>query len=108
MFFAANSVKLFEGGWFPLLLAAAVAFLVGLAASVGAGISMGFAEALSDDGSLTGRDAPVVRGVVCGLMSAIGGLGHTLPYLVPDSLPNAFMIATAIARRSRSNCNGSA
>jgi len=68
------------------------AFLVGMAASVGAGISMGFAEALSDDGSLTGRGAPVLRGGVCGLMTAIGGLGHTLPYLVPD-----FWIATTIS-----------
>jgi rubrerythrin len=59
-------------------------FAVGLAASVGAGISMGFAEALSDDGSLTGRGRPYVRGVVCGLMTALGGLGHTLPYLLPD------------------------
>src|SRR6266446_2790384 len=59
-------------------------FLVGLAASVGAGISMGFAEALSDDGSLTGRGHPVLRGTVCGAMTAIGGLGHTLPYLIPD------------------------
>jgi rubrerythrin len=67
-------------------------FLVGLAASVGAGISMGFAEALSDDGSLTGRGAPVVRGVVCGVMTAIGGLGHTLPYLIPN-----FWTATAVA-----------
>src|SRR6516225_9667796 len=58
-------------------------FLVGLAASVGAGISMAFAEALSDDGSLTGRGAPVLRGTVCGVMTAIGGLGHTLPYLIP-------------------------
>src|SRR6266487_4067912 len=58
-------------------------FLVGLAASLGAGISMGFAEALSDDGSLTGRGRPLVRGVVCGLMTALGGLGHTLPYLLP-------------------------
>jgi rubrerythrin len=57
-------------------------FLVGLAASVGAGISMGFAEALSDDGSLTGRGAPLLRGTVCGVMTAIGGLGHTLPYLI--------------------------
>jgi rubrerythrin len=61
-------------------------FLVGLAASVGAGISMGFAEALSDDGSLTDRGSPVLRGGVCGLMTAIGGLGHTLPYLIPDFL----------------------
>ena len=67
-------------------------FLVGLAASVGAGISMGFAEALSDDGSLTGRGAPVVRGVVCGTMTAIGGLGHTLPFLIPS-----FWTATVIA-----------
>jgi erythrin-vacuolar iron transport family protein len=59
-------------------------FLVGLAASVGAGISMGFAEALSDDGSLTGRGRPLIRGVVCGLMTALGGLGHTLPFLIPD------------------------
>ena len=72
-------------------------FLVGLAASIGAGISMGFAEALSDDGSLTGRGSPWLRGMTCGVMTAIGGLGHTLPYLVPDSLPNAFWIATAAA-----------
>ncbi|HEU5071558.1 MAG TPA: ferritin family protein [Verrucomicrobiae bacterium] len=58
-------------------------FLVGLAASVGAGISMGFAEALSDDGSLTGRGHPWVRGLVCGLMTTAGGIGHTLPYLIP-------------------------
>jgi rubrerythrin len=58
-------------------------FKVGLAASVGAGISMGFAEALSDDGSLTGRGRPLIRGLVCGLMTALGGLGHTLPYLIP-------------------------
>jgi rubrerythrin len=72
-------------------------FLVGLAASIGAGISMGFAEALSDDGSLTGRGSPWLRGGVCGAMTALGGLGHSLPYLVPDSWPNAFWIATAIA-----------
>jgi rubrerythrin len=72
-------------------------FLVGLAASIGAGISMGFAEALSDDGSLTGRGSPWLRGVTCGVMTTLGGLGHTLPYLVPDSLPNAFWIATGIA-----------
>src|SRR5438876_1588975 len=53
-----------------------------MAASVGAGISMGFAEALSDDGSLTGRGHPFIRGVVCGLMTTMGGLGHTLPYLI--------------------------
>jgi rubrerythrin len=72
-------------------------FLVGLAASIGAGISMGFAEALSDDGSLTGRGSPWLRGAVCGVMTALGGLGHTLPYLVPDSWSNAFWIATGIA-----------
>jgi len=59
-------------------------FLVGLAASVGAGISMGFAEALTDDGSLTGRGRPWTRGFVCGTMTALGGLGHTMPYLIPD------------------------
>ena len=67
-------------------------FLVGLAASVGAGISMAFAEALSDDGSLTGRGAPVLRGAVTGAMTAAGGLGHTLPYLIPD-----FTIATFVS-----------
>jgi erythrin-vacuolar iron transport family protein len=72
-------------------------FVVGLAASIGAGISMAFAEALSDDGSLTGRGSPWLRGAVTGIMTALGGLGHTLPYLVPDSLPNAFWIATSIA-----------
>ncbi len=72
-------------------------FLVGLAASIGAGISMGFAEALSDDGSLTGRGSPLLRGGICGLMTTVGGLGHTMPYLVPDSWANAFWIATAIA-----------
>jgi VIT1/CCC1 family predicted Fe2+/Mn2+ transporter len=60
------------------------AFAVGLAASVGAGISMGFAEALSDDGSLTGRGQPWVRGIICGLMTALGGLGHTLPFLLSN------------------------
>jgi hypothetical protein len=68
------------------------AFLVGLAASVGAGISMGFAEALSDDGKLSGRGAPLLRGVVCGLMTFGGGIGHTLPYLIPN-----FYTATAVA-----------
>jgi rubrerythrin len=67
-------------------------FLVGLAASIGAGISMGFAEALSDDGSLTGRGAPWLRGGVCGLMTTVGGLGHTLPYLIPN-----FWTATVVA-----------
>ena len=59
-------------------------FLIGLAAAVGAGISMGFAEALSDDGSLTGRGHPWARGFVCGAMTTLGGLGHTLPYLIPN------------------------
>jgi rubrerythrin len=67
-------------------------FLVGLAASVGAGISMGFAEALSDDGELTGRGPPLLRGSITGLMTAIGGIGHTLPYLIGD-----FALATGIA-----------
>ena len=57
-------------------------FLVGLAASVGAGISMGFTEALSDDGSITGRGDPWMRGLVCGVMTTLGGLGHTLPYAI--------------------------
>ena len=60
------------------------AFLVGLAASLGAGISMAFAEALSDDGSLTGRGKPLLRGVVTGTMTTLGGLGHTLPFLIRD------------------------
>ena len=68
------------------------AFLVGLAASVGAGISMGFAEALSDDGSLTGRGHPWARGLVCGVMTTLGGVGHTLPYLIQN-----FHVATTVA-----------
>ena len=72
-------------------------FLVGLAASIGAGISMGFTEALSDNGEITGRGSPWLRGLVCGLMTAVGGVGHTLPYLVPNSWPNAFLTATSIA-----------
>ncbi len=63
------------------------AFLVGIAASLGAGISMGFAEALADDGKLSGRGAPVLRGAVCGLMTMAGGLGHTLPFLIPYFVP---------------------
>lgn len=59
-------------------------FLVGLAASVGAGISMGFTEAASDDGQLSGRGSPIKRGIAAGVMTTIGGLGHTLPYLIPD------------------------
>ena len=68
------------------------AFAVGLAASLGAGISMGFAEALSDDGTLTGRGHPWLRGAVCGVMTALGGIGHTLPFLIP-----AFAVAMAVA-----------
>jgi len=68
------------------------AFQVGLAASVGAGISMGFAEALADDGKLSGRGTPLLRGVVCGLMTVAGGIGHTLPYLIPN-----FYTATVVA-----------
>ncbi len=68
------------------------AFLVGMAASIGAGISMGFAEAVSDNGSLTGRGTPWVRGAICGVMTTLGGIGHTLPYLIPD-----FMTATVLA-----------
>ena len=67
-------------------------FLVGLAAALGAGISMGFAEALSDDGNLTGRGHPWIRGWICGLMTAAGGLGHALPYLIPH-----FGVATTVA-----------
>jgi rubrerythrin len=68
------------------------AFLVGLAASLGAGISMGFAEALSDDGSMTGRGHPWLRGLVCGLMTTLGGIGHTLPFLIAS-----FHLAMAVA-----------
>jgi rubrerythrin len=67
-------------------------FLVGMAASVGAGVSMGFAEALSDDGELTGRGHPMLRGWVTGLMTTLGGVGHTLPYLIPG-----FYVATSVA-----------
>lgn len=68
------------------------AFLVGMAASVGAGISMGFTEAASDDGELSGRGSPLKRGIASGVMTTIGGLGHALPYLIPD-----FRTATTIA-----------
>ncbi len=71
------------------------AFKVGLAASVGAGISMGFAEALSDDGSLSGRGRPYIRGTVCGLMTALGGIGHTLPFLISD-FRLAMIVAVAV------------
>ncbi len=70
-------------------------FLVGMAASIGAGISMGFAEALSDDGTLTGRGHPLSRGAVCGLMTTVGGLGHTLPYLIPN-VQTATAVAVAV------------
>jgi rubrerythrin len=70
------------------------AFLVGLAASVGAGISMGFAEALSDDGSLTGRGHPWFRGLICGAMTSLGGIGHTLPFLIADF--RAAMVAAIV------------
>jgi VIT1/CCC1 family predicted Fe2+/Mn2+ transporter len=67
-------------------------FLVGLAASVGAGISMGFTEAAHDDGVISGRGSPVKRGLASGIMTTIGGLGHALPYLIPH-----FWTATTIA-----------
>ena len=67
-------------------------FLIGLAASIGAGISMGFTEALSDDGKLTGRGSPIIRGLSSGIMTTVGGLGHALPYLISD-----FWTATSIA-----------
>jgi erythrin-vacuolar iron transport family protein len=67
-------------------------FLVGLSASIGAGISMGFTEAAHDDGKLSGRGSPLIRGLASGIMTTIGGLGHTLPYLIPD-----FRVATALA-----------
>ena len=68
------------------------AFLVGMAASLGAGISMGFAEALADDGKISGRGTPYLRGLVCGLMTVAGGIGHTLPYLIAN-----FYTATIVA-----------
>lgn len=68
------------------------AFLIGLAAAVGAGISMAFAEGLSDDGKKTGRGRPLVRGLVCGLMTFLGGIGHTVPFLISD-----FRVAVALA-----------
>ena len=70
----------------------ATTFLVGLAASVGAGISMGFTEVASDDGVISGRGSPAKRGLVTGLMTTLGGLGHALPYLIPH-----FWTATVIA-----------
>lgn len=70
-------------------------FLIGTAAAVGSGISMGFTEALSDDGSLTGRGRPWVRGVVCGFMTLVGGMGHALPFLIPH-FRTAIAVATAV------------
>jgi len=67
-------------------------FLVGMAASIGAGISMGFAEALSDDGALSGRGSPWIRGITSGAMTMVGGLGHALPYLISN-----FWWATGVA-----------
>ena len=67
-------------------------FLVGVAASVGAGISMGFTEAAADDGKLTGRGSPIKRGFATGIMTMVGGLGHALPYLIAD-----FWVATGVA-----------
>ncbi|MDZ7602784.1 MAG: ferritin family protein [Hoeflea sp.] len=67
-------------------------FLVGLSASVGAGISMGFTEAAHDDGVISGRGSPLKRGLASGIMTTIGGLGHALPYLIPD-----FTLATSVA-----------
>ena len=67
-------------------------FVVGLAASVGAGISMGLTEAVSDDGVISGRGSPIKRGLACGIMTAVGGLGHALPYLIPH-----FWTATILA-----------
>src|SRR5258705_8105453 len=72
------------------------AFVVGLAASLGAGISMAFAEAASDDGSLTGRGKPLLRGFVCGLMTTAGGIGHTLPYLIPEFRTAIAVVIVAI------------
>ena len=69
-----------------------ITFLVGLAAALGAGISMGFTEAASDDGQLSGRGSPIKRGIASGVMTTIGGLGHALPYLIPD-----FWTATSVA-----------
>jgi rubrerythrin len=71
------------------------AFLVGMAASIGAGISMGFAEALSDNGSLTGRGQPLIRGFITGLMTTIGGIGHTIPFLIPN-FHTALAVAMAV------------
>src|ERR1041385_5905433 len=73
------------------------ALRVGFAASVGAGLSVGFAEALSDDGSMTGRGKPVLRGIVCGLMTTAGGIGHTLPFFIADFRTATGVAATVVA-----------
>ena len=73
------------------------AFLVGMAASLGAGISMGFAEALSDDGVLSGRGHPWARGTVCGLMTTAGGIGHTLPFLIGNFYYATFLAVGIVA-----------
>lgn len=72
------------------------AFLVGLATAIGAGISMAFSEGLSDDGKLSGRGSPRVRGMVCGLMTFLGALGHTLPFLIPAFLTAALIAAGVV------------
>ncbi len=72
------------------------AFLVGFAASIGAGISMGFAEALADDGKLSGRGTPWLRGLVCGAMTIAGGIGHTLPFLLPDFMTAMILAAIVV------------
>ncbi len=72
------------------------AFLVGLATAIGAGISMAFSEGLSDDGKLSGRGSPWVRGMVCGLMTFLGALGHTLPFLIPAFLTAALIAAGVV------------
>jgi erythrin-vacuolar iron transport family protein len=72
------------------------AFLVGLATAIGAGISMGFSEALSDDGKMSGRGSPWVRGAVCGLMTFLGALGHTLPFLIPAFWTAALLAAGVV------------
>jgi len=72
------------------------AFLVGLATAIGAGVSMAFSEGLSDDGKLSGRGSPWVRGFVCGLMTFLGALGHTLPFLIPAFLTAALIAAGVV------------
>jgi rubrerythrin len=71
-------------------------FLVGLSASVGAGISMGFTEAAHDDGKISGRGSPIKRGLACGIMTAVGGLGHALPYLIPDFWTATFLAVAVV------------